>query len=548
MRLKNSIRKLVIATLALFLAVVGAENMSAQSPGYLVSDYSLDVLGMGVFNVDGSNGYNVFPSLDPPLPPSFSGSCRLKEPVLFLAIRPSAPRDGSVIAFQSPVLKRVMLMNRDGSGVQPVTLPDPTFPDAPDTAPVISPDGTKIAFISRRADGNTQQIFTVNRDGSGLTQVTLESASVRNAVAWSPDSTQLAFARSPSATCAPSFDTLNVINADGTGEQLLLCKTTVFDTSIDWSPDGTRIAYSADFPGPGIGQVRPDGTPLESLAPNQLGGLNTTEAGAFRYSPDSTRLAYANGVTGFRGVSFINVNGTGRQDAINDGSFHHIWWQPGPIILGLTTLTLGPDPLVVGPGFLQQLSPVLKDSAGNILSRSAYGYCTGDSRFAIANELGFVASPGNPYPFGTLLMEVMNGGLVSNAITVLPQPTDPPVSFYPAIFDFGNQAVATSSATQGFTLTNTGSLPLNVNAITLIGENGGDYALDSSSTCPLGGGGPLMPGDACTVGVILSPSDVGTRVAQINVDDDATGSPQTISLMGTGTALAASRARPRTHR
>lgn len=536
MRLENSFRKLVIVALVLFFAGVGAENMDAQSPGYLLSDFSFDVLGMGAFNVDGSNGYFVFPTLEAAPPPGFSGSCRLREPVLFLARSPSAPRDASVIAFLSPALHRVMLMNRDGSGAQQVTFPDPDFPDMPDTAPVISPDGSKIAFISQRTVDSRAQIFTVNLDGSGLTQITL-GADVRNAVAWSPDSTQLAFARSPNATCAPSFDTLNVINADGTGERLLFCKQPVFDTSIDWSPDGTRIAFSSDFPGPGIGQVRPDGMSLEPLAPSQLGGLNTTRAGAFRYSPDSTRLAYANEVTGFRGVSFINVDGTGRQDAINDGNFHQIWWQPGPAILKPATLTLGPDPLVVGPGFPQQLSPVLKDSAGNILSRSAYGYCVNDARFAIANELGLVYSPGIPYPFGTLLMEVMNGGLVSNAITVLPQPTDPPVSFYPAIFDFGNQEVATSSATQGFTLTNTGSAALNLNSITIIGANAVDFTLDTSSTCLAGA--QLMPGDNCALGVIFSPLDLGTRAAQINVDDDAPGSPQTIPLTGTGTAAPA---------
>ena len=69
----------------------------------------------------------------------------------------------------------------------------------------------------------------------------------------------------------------------------------------------------------------------------------------------------------------------------------------------------------------------------------------------------------------------------------------------------------------------------------VIGANAADFALDPGSTCPLGGGGRLMPGDTCSVGIIFSPSDTGTRTAQINVDDDAPGSPQTISLVGTGT-------------
>ncbi len=135
-------------------------------------------------------------------------------------------------------------------------------------------------------------------------------------------------------------------------------------------------------------------------------------------------------------------------------------------------------------------------------------------------------------------MIVENGGLASNVITAIPQPTDPPVSFRPATWDFGNQGVTSSSATQVFTLTNTGSAVLNINAISLVGDNAADFAFDpGTTTCPLDGGSVAV-GDSCAIGVAFTPSDTGARIAKINVDDDAAGSPQTIPLAGTGTAAA----------
>ena len=470
--------------------------------------------------------------------------------------------DGSLIAFESLATAdpldtghRVFLMNRDGSGVQQVTSRDV----AEDRFPVISSDGTKIAFLSQRnTANNTRQVFTVNVDGSNLQPVTQEvcnpGCSVVTAVAWSPDSTQLAFGCfNCGLSCPFPNEGIKIINADGTGESQLACGRNGAPGAIDWSSDGTHIAFEDAFglagrDGMGISQVGPDGTRLGDITPDQLGrspggvgGLDATGPGAFRYSPDSTMLAYAIDATtgGPQGISLINLDGTGKQDVINDRNFHHISWPPGPAILSPAALTLSPDPLVGGPNFPQQLSPVLKDTVGNILSRSALGYCVGDGRFAHSDQLGLVTFSRNPVP--STPMVVTNGGLVSNTITAIPHTTDPPVSFYPATWDFGNQAVGTTSATQTFTLINTGSAPLNVNAITLIGANAADYALDPSSTCPLGGGGPLNPGDRCTVLVTSSPSDAGTRVAQINVDDDASGSPQGIPLTATGIAPASPR-------
>ncbi len=528
MALKNLIRVVAV----LFLAGVTAEELGAQGPGYIITDYGFGGEGgIGACNVDGSNVYNLLPHVNAAPPPGFS--CGL--PRDLGPLHPSASLDGSLIAFESfgsGPGQRVFVMNGDGTGIRQVTFPDPAFPGVQDGFPVISPDGTRVAFISSRTPLNSLQVFTVNVDGSGLQQVTPEvcfptdCSGAFPAVAWSPDSTQLAWlGHFPGLLC--NFEeAVKIINSDGTGERFVTCHYPApfdhWEATMDWSPDGARIGFGDS--GGRIRQVAPNGTELETLG--QL-GTPLRAAGAFRYSPDSLRLAYSNeigcsfaGCT-FKGISFINVDGTGRQDIINTNTPNSFWWQPGPAVLRPTTLTLAPDPLVVGPSFGQQLSPVLKDSAGNILSRSAYGYCTGNGRFARPDQLGFVTSAGGP----ATPMVVTNGGLSSNVITALPQATDPPVSINPKAWDFGNQSVATASATQVFTLTNTGTTALNILGITVTGVNASDFTLDpGASTCPIVGS-TVDVAASCSINVFFTPGAAGVRSAQVAVSDDAAGGP-----------------------
>ena len=62
----------------------------------------------------------------------------------------------------------IFAMNKDGSGVTQLTFNAQKY----DVDPAVSPDGKKIAFISNR-DGN-QEIYVMNADGSGQTRLTLE--------------------------------------------------------------------------------------------------------------------------------------------------------------------------------------------------------------------------------------------------------------------------------------------------------------------------------------------------------------------------------------
>jgi Tol biopolymer transport system component len=139
---------------------------------------------------------------------------------------PAWSPDGSKIAFgaqNGPCGAALCVMNPDGSAQTAVT----SFPGV---APSWSPDGSKIAF---RADppsnGGDGEIFTVNADGTGVTQLTDNSAQDL-APAWSPDGTQIAFASNRDG----NFE-IYTMNPDGTNTTRLTNDPGT-DTEPDWQP------------------------------------------------------------------------------------------------------------------------------------------------------------------------------------------------------------------------------------------------------------------------------------------------------------------------
>jgi hypothetical protein len=94
---------------------------------------------------------------------------------------------------------------------------------------------------------------------------------------------------------------------------------------------------------------------------------------------------------------------------------------------------------------------------------------------------------------------------------------------------FASQAAGTSSAAQTVTLTNSGSTALTLTSITLTGGQADDYVLTKSC------GASLAAGASCTLSVTFKPVSAGTKLANITIVDNASGSPQVVVLTGTGT-------------
>ena len=105
-----------------------------------------------------------------------------------------------------------------------------------------------------------------------------------------------------------------------------------------------------------------------------------------------------------------------------------------------------------------------------------------------------------------------------------PPPAMPSVSLSPTSLTFATQTVGTTSASQPVTLANTGNATLSITGIT----TSGDFA--ESDTC----GTSVGTGANCTIKVTFKPTESGSRSGMLSITDNASGSPQSVSLSGTG--------------
>jgi large repetitive protein len=164
----------------------------------------------------------------------------------------------------------------------------------------------KIVFIANPT--GTWQMYTINADGTGMTQITNLPAAIVEGwfPSFSPDGKKIAFCHD--MTGAPEIYT---INADGSGLNQLTFDN-IFDCAPRWSPDGTRIAFARVVPSTFqavIATMAADGT-------GSITDLTTEIWAAFlpTYTPDGSRITSVSSQAGFIGVvRIMNSDGTHSQ-------------------------------------------------------------------------------------------------------------------------------------------------------------------------------------------------------------------------------------------
>ncbi|MGA7258864.1 MAG: Ig-like domain repeat protein [Terracidiphilus sp.] len=140
----------------------------------------------------------------------------------------------------------------------------------------------------------------------------------------------------------------------------------------------------------------------------------------------------------------------------------------------------------------------------------------------------FPATP--PYPNGwgeiTVSSPAPQGGISSGLVLAIEATAGATLSV-PSL-TFSPQAVGTTSAAQPVTLSNSGNITLNISSISPSAN------FTETDNC----GGSVGPNGSCTLSISFAPTALGPLTGTVSISDNAAGSPQTISVSGTG-ALAA---------
>jgi TolB protein len=164
-------------------------------------------------------------------------------------------------------------------------------------AAAADPAPGRIAF----SDFVTNQIYTVNPDGTALAQLTHEPNGIAARwPSWSPNGSRILFDR---LKLSNFVGRIWIMNADGTGQRRLVSDVPGHsDLQPSYSPDGRRIVFTRCLPNferCAIWVMRSDGTHRHLVVPF-IPAPNETDNFDARVSPDGRRISFTR--FGFHGV------------------------------------------------------------------------------------------------------------------------------------------------------------------------------------------------------------------------------------------------------
>lgn len=333
---------------------------------------------------------------------------------------PAWSPDGNSVAFVRSLVdvESIDIIGRDGTGLRqvlsaaaiPAALPFVPFPEPQlfhITSLAWSPDGQRISFFVNHSTDVGTGIWTVNVDGTGLTETvigiapngttTLLSPLVNSSgyatgirLAWSSNN-QMVFAcsfRSASSKGQPPVDLclmgvngprqLSINFADGTQG----IPTSRSWPTVDWSPDGTKILFNAHLSANSFTSqlftINPDGSALTQITNQTAGSCPPIEYDSAHYSPDGQFIAAVVAYDGLAanqscGRTILNPPGSNNGSqalaifSVPDGTPSVITSNPLLVIAGVAADESSASPFLDWQPIPQGLTIQYNDGHGNPL-------------------------------------------------------------------------------------------------------------------------------------------------------------------------------------
>jgi 6-phosphogluconolactonase (cycloisomerase 2 family) len=239
---------------------------------------------------------------------------------------------------------------------------------------------------------------------------------------------------------------------------------------------------------------------------------------------DSALISPADG-TALNGISSVTSAQAIPTAMLTDNSGKFLYVQEGsaPVVYAIDQTT---GALILPPTTLAVISFTPGSAAADPLGPHIYSLQQdGVHAFLIDPQSGGLSEiPGSPFGGTTAQGAVAISGALTQAIS------GPVAAIFPASENFGSVTVGHSSNSKLVTLTNTGGQGLSLTSISITGANPTNFVATPNCSLPT----VLAPNATCTVSIVFSPTDVGTRQANLVAADNAPGSPQSIPLTGTG--------------
>ncbi len=185
-----------------------------------------------------------------------------------------------------------------------------------DRAPLWSPDGQYIAFVSLRSQGTG--LYLGKLDGKG---VRLVASGDVDSLDWSPNGQRIVF--SASIAGAPQVYSVSIL---GTGMRRLTQLDNSTNGEVDWSPDGRSILYTSDRAGKtDIYTMSVSGGAVRRLTNDDATEMDLS------WSPDGKHILFVSDRESNDNIYIMDTDGKNQQRlTTGSGDNYQPAWQPAP--------------------------------------------------------------------------------------------------------------------------------------------------------------------------------------------------------------------------